>query len=159
MAPVIKTVNLSDQVTLPYVEQGDPAGMPMLFLHAIADSWRSFEPILPHLPKSVRAIALTQRGHGEASRPAADYRPHDFAADLAAFMDAVRLDAAVIVGASSGGFVARRFAIDYLQRTLGLVLLGSPATLNDKPDVLELWDSTISKLTDPIDPDFVRAFI
>jgi len=114
--------------------------------------------VLPHLPESIRAFALTQRGHGDASRPAAGYRVHDFAADLAAFMDALHLEAAVIVGGSSGGFVARRFAIDYPERVLGLVFMGSPATLRDKPDVLELWDSTISKLTDPVDPEFVRKF-
>jgi pimeloyl-ACP methyl ester carboxylesterase len=28
----------------------------------------------------------------------------------------------------------------------------------DPPDLLEAWDSTISKLTDPIDPSFVREF-
>jgi pimeloyl-ACP methyl ester carboxylesterase len=73
-------------------------------------------------------------------------------------MDALHLESAVIVGGSSGGFVARRFAIDHPKRTLGLVLLGSPFTLRDKPDVLEAWDSIISKLTDPIDPGFVREF-
>lgn len=67
------------------------------------------------------------------SRPAEGYRPHDFATDLAAFMDALQLEAAVISGGSNGGIVARRFAIDYPERTLGLVLLGSPATLRDKP--------------------------
>jgi non-heme chloroperoxidase len=154
MAPVVR----SNQVTLPYVEQGDSSGVPVVLLHAIADSWRSFERVLPRLPDSIHAFALTQRGHGDASRPAEGYRPHDFAADLAAFMDALHLEAAVIAGGSSGGFVARRFAIDHPERTLGLVLLGSPATLRDKPGVLEMWDSTVSKLTDPVDAGFVRAF-
>jgi len=146
-------------VTLPFAEQGDPSGVPVLLLHAIADSWRSFEPVLSHLPESIHAFALTQRGHGDASRPEAGYRVQDFAADLAAFMDVLQLEAAVIVGGSSGGFTARRFAVDHPEYTLGLVFVGSPATLRDKPGVLELWDSTISKLTDPVDPAFVREFV
>ena len=73
-------------------------------------------------------------------------------------MDALHLDAAVLVGGSSGGFIARRFAIDHPERTLGLVLLGSPAILRDKPGVQEMWDSTISTLKDPISPDLVREF-
>jgi len=158
MAPVIRSIQLPNQVTLPYVEQGNAAGVPVVFLHAIADSWRSFERVLPCLPDSIHAFAPTQRGHGDATRPAAGYRPHDFAADLAGFMDALDLEAAVIAGGSSGGLIARRFAIDHPDRTLGLVLLGSPASLRDKPGVLELWDSTVSTLTDPIDPRFVRAF-
>jgi non-heme chloroperoxidase len=159
MAPVLKSVRLSNQVMLPYVEQGDPSGVPLLLLHGYADSWHAFELVLPHLPKSIRAFALTQRGHGDASRPAAGYGSRDFAADLAAFMDAVHLDAAVIAGGSSGGFVARRFAIDHPERALALVLIGSPATMRDKPGVLETWDSTISKLTDPVEPGFVRGFL
>jgi pimeloyl-ACP methyl ester carboxylesterase len=74
-------------------------------------------------------------------------------------MEALHIEAAVIAGGSSGGFVARRFAIDHPERTLGLVLIGSPLTLRDKPGVLEMWDSTVSKLTDPIDPAFVREFV
>ena len=158
MAPVVKSIELPGRVKLPYVEQGDPSGVPVVLLHAIADSWRVFEPVLSKLPQSIHAFALTQRGHGDASRPAKGYQPRDFAADLEAFMDAVHLDAAVLVGGSSGGFIARRFAIDHPEHTLGLVFLGSPAILRDKPGVQEMWDSTISKLKDPISPDLVREF-
>ncbi len=63
-------------------------------------------------------------------------------------MDVLGLETAVIVGGSSGGIIARRFAIDHPNRTLGLILAGSPLTLQDKRNVLELWDSTISKLKD-----------
>jgi non-heme chloroperoxidase len=156
--PKIKSVELPGRVRLPYVEQGDPSGVPVVLLHAIADSWRSFEPVLSELPESIHAFALTQRGHGDASRPARGYHSRDFAADLVAFMDALHLEAAVVVGGSSGGFIARRFALDHPERTLGLVLLGSPAILRDKPGVLAMWDSTISELKDPISPDLVREF-
>lgn len=152
------TVELSDQVRLPYVEQGSPSGAPLVLVHAVGDSWRSFECVLSHLPESTHAFALTLRGHGDASRPESGYRSRDFAADLVGFLDALGLEAAVIAGGSSGGLVAMRFAIDHPDRTLGLVLLGSPLTLGDKPAARALWDSTISKLTDPIDPDFVRRF-
>ena len=40
-----------------------------------------------------------------------------------------RARAAVLVGASSGGYVAQRFAVDNPGRTLGLALLGSPRSL------------------------------
>ncbi len=153
------TVELSDQVRLPYVEQGSPAGTPLVLVHAVGDSWRSFERVLFHLPESIHAFALTLRGHGDAGRPESGYRSRDFAADLVGFLDALGLEAAVIAGGSSGGLVALRFAIDHPDRTLGLVLLGSPLTLGNKPGARQLWDSTFSKLTDPIDPDFVRGFV
>jgi pimeloyl-ACP methyl ester carboxylesterase len=149
---------LPNQVELPYVEQGDPTGVALLLVHAIADSWRTFERLLAHLPPSIHALALTQRGHSGASRPATGYRSSDFATDLEAFMDALEIRAAVIAGGSSGGLVAQRFALDHPVRTLGLVLLGSPLTLRGKPGMQELWDSTVSRLTDPLDPEMVREF-
>lgn len=159
MVFVIKSIELSNEIKLQYVEQGDPTSAPIIFLHALADSWRAFEPVLRYLPDSIHAFALTQRGHGDASRPAEGYRPDDFAEDLAAFMNNLDIKAAVIAGGSSGGFIARRFAIDYPERTLGLVLIGSPLNLRDKPGVKEMWESTFSRLTDPIDPSFVRKFV
>ncbi len=158
VAHFIKSAELPNKLNLPYIDRGDPSGIPLILLHGYADSWRSFELMLPHLPKSIRTIALTQRGHGDASRPPEGYRSHDFAVDLAAFMDSLQIEAAVITGGSSGGFVARRFAIKFPERPLGLVFLGSPFILRDKPGVMDLWESTISKLTDPIDQGFVREF-
>jgi non-heme chloroperoxidase len=158
MAPQATSIGLPGGLTLPYVEQGDPSGVPLLLLHAVADSWRSFELLLPHLPSSIRALVPTQRGHGEAARPDSGYRPHDFAADLATFMDELHIGRAVVAGGSSGGFIARRFAIDHPDRTYGLVFLGSPLSLRDKPGVIEMWDSTFKTLTDPIDATFVREF-
>jgi non-heme chloroperoxidase len=153
------TVELPNRVVLPYVEQGDPSAIPLLLVHAIGDSWRSFERVLDDLPASVHALAMTLRGHGEASRPASGYRAGDFSGDLEGFMDTLRLEVAVIAGGSSGGLVAQRFAIDHPDRTAGLVLLGSPLRLADKPAARELMEETISKLSDPVDPGFVRGFV
>lgn len=157
VAPLIKSITLPNRVRLQYVAQGAPAGLPVLLLHGITDSWHSYERVLPHLPQSLRAYALTQRGHGDAERPATDYRPQDFAADVAAFMDALELKQAVIVGHSMGSLVAQRFALDYPARTLGLVLIGSWRNISDNPGVQEFWE-TVSQLSDPIDPGFVREF-
>lgn len=158
MPDVIKTAELATGVRLPYVEQGEPGGVPMVLLHGFTDSWRSFEPVLPHLPERLRVFALTQRGHGDAERPATGYRTRDFAADLLAFCDALELRPAVLVGHSAGCATALRFAIDHPDRTLGIVLIGAPATYRDNPAVVEFYESAVSGLTDPIDPGFVREF-
>jgi pimeloyl-ACP methyl ester carboxylesterase len=149
---------LATGVTMPYVEQGDPSGVPLLLLHGYTDSWRFFEPLLGHLPESVHAYAVTQRGHGDAGRPPDGYRPQHFAADAVAFMDAVGLDAAVVAGQSSGGVVAQRLAVDHPGRTLGLALVGTPRDFRGLPGVVAM-SRTIAELTDPIDPGFVREFV
>lgn len=157
MATTVRSIELPNGVTLQYVEQGDPSGIPVLLLHGVTDSWHSFEPVLLHLPDALRAFALTQRGHGDASRPRAGYRYADFAADLEAFMDAVGLGSAVLVGHSMGRAVAQRFAIDHPERTLGLVLLGAFAGEAGNPVIVEL-DEIVSALADPVDEAFVREF-
>jgi pimeloyl-ACP methyl ester carboxylesterase len=153
-----KTVALATGVTLPYVEQGDPDGVPVVLLHGFTDSWRSFEAVLAHLPDSIHAFAPSQRGHGDAKRRAPGYRTYDFAADVGAFMDALGLDSAVLVGHSMGATHAQRFAIDRPARARALVLLGTFASYRDNPVIAELWQSTIALMTEPVDPVFVREF-
>jgi non-heme chloroperoxidase len=158
MSQVPSSMELTSRVRLPYVEQGDRSGVPVIFLHGITDSWRSFEPVLPHLPASIHAFALTQRGHGDADRPESGYSSQDFAADIAAFMDSQELESAIIAGHSMGSYVAQRFAIDYPERTMGVVLMGAFATARDNPVLVEFWDDVVATLEDPIDPAFVREF-
>lgn len=151
------SVKLSNGIRLPYVEQGSRSGIPVLLLHGYTDTWGSFEPVLPHLPEWVRALALTQRGHGDADRPADGYHPNDFAADAVAFMDALDLRRAVVVGHCMGSYVAQRVAMDHPERVLGLMLVGSFITLRGNPAAAELREE-VAQLADPIDPEFVRAF-
>jgi pimeloyl-ACP methyl ester carboxylesterase len=158
VTPTVRSIKLRSGLRLEYVEQGDPKGVPVLFLHGFTDSWRSFERILPHLPKSIHAFALTQRGHGDADRPETGYRTRDFAADVAGFMDALELKRAIIVGHSMGSTNALRFAIDYPERTLGLMLVATFATYRGNPVILDFWKRGVSRLTDPIDPAFAREF-
>lgn len=158
VAHTVRSATLSTGVTLNYVEQGDPAGVPVLMLHGFTDSWHSFEPVLPHLPKSIHALALTQRGHGDSARPAGGYRTRDFAADVAAFTDELDLGPVVIVGHSMGSTNALRFTIDYPDRTRGLMLVGAFASYRNNPAVMEFWEHGVSTLTDPIDVGFVHEF-
>ena len=154
---VVTSIELSTAVRLQYVEQGEPSGIPVVLLHGVTDSWRSFEPVLPHLPGTIHAVALTQRGHGDATRPSG-YRTRDFTADVAAFLDAVGLESAVLVGHSMGATNAMRFAIDHPERTSVLVLLGAFAAYRENTMLKEFWESSIAPLRDPIDPAFVREF-
>ena len=102
-APPVKSLELPGRTKLEYVEQGDPSGVPVVLLHGYSDSWRSFEPVLPHLPKSLRVFSLSQRGHGNSGRPEQGYRTEDFANDVRAFMDTLGLERAIVVGHSMGG--------------------------------------------------------
>ena len=161
---------------LPYVEQGDVTGVPVLMLHGVTDSWHSYELVLPHLPEDIRAIAVTQRGHGDAPKPERGYLIEDMARDAVELLDDLGIERAVVVGHSMGSWVTQRIAIDHPERLLGVVLAGSftgavardPAlaaelrALGDVPDpityryALEWQESTIAR---PIDAGQMDVFV
>jgi len=153
----VKFVELPNGITLEYAEQGDASGVPVIFLHGYSDSWRSFELNLPLLPSSIHAFAISQRGHGNSDKPQVQYRPKDFADDVAAFMDKMNLKKAIIVGHSMGSTNARQFVVSYPERTIGLVLMASFASFKDNPIITE-FEAVVSQLEDPVDANFITEF-
>ena len=151
-------IKLRNRIQISYCEMGSETGIPLILLHGLADSWHIYELLMPYLPESLHVYAVTQRGHGDSSCPDSGYRTVDFEGDLLLFMDALHIEKAVLLGASSGGFTARSFAVNHPERTMALVLIGSPASLRGIPIVEEIWHSHISKLTDPVSSDFVKLF-
>jgi pimeloyl-ACP methyl ester carboxylesterase len=158
VTPVPRLVKLPSGLSLSYVEQGSGQGPAIVLLHGLTDSWRSFAGVLPHLPASIRSIAVSQRGHGDSDKPDNGYRIGDFASDLAELFGCLGLASAVVVGHSSHGLVAQRFAIDYPELTDGIVLESSFATLRGNRNLRDLVATSIATLKDPIDRDFVRKF-
>ena len=151
------TARLGTGPRLHYAERGDEEGEAVVFLHAYADSWFSYARVLPLLSPSYRALAPDQRGHGDSDKPESGYVTDDFAADVVAFMDAVAVEGATLVGDSSGGLIAQRVALDYPRRVGRLVLLGSPTTLVTNETVVGAGEEILA-LEDPVPPGFVRGF-
>ena len=104
------TARLASGPQVHYAVQGDPDGEPILFLHGYTDSWFSFSRLLPLLPISYRAFAFDQRGPGDSERPDCCYAIEDLVADAMAFLDAVEVEQATVVGHSGGSFTARVMA-------------------------------------------------
>jgi non-heme chloroperoxidase len=69
--------------------------------------------VLPLLSPEYHAFALTQRGHGDSDKPECCYTVDDFAADVDAFMDALGIERATVVGASTGALFAQRAVLSY----------------------------------------------
>jgi non-heme chloroperoxidase len=153
----LTTPPLSTGVRLHYAEQGDPRGEAIIFLHGYSDSWFSFSRVLPLLSPSYHAFAITQRGHGDSDKPECCYTLDDYAADVDAFMDALGIEEATVVGHSGGSFIAQRVALDYPHRVSRFVLIGSATTLLNNEGLRELGKEMLA-LEDPVPPEFVREF-
>lgn len=142
---------------LHYAEQGPPDGeAALLLLHGYTDSWFSFSRLMPLLPPRYRIVAPDLRGHGDSERPSHGYTVADTAADVVAFLDAVGIERAAVVGHSGGSYTARRVALSYPERVTGLTLIGSAITpLNDGTRELQ---QAVHDLEDPVPDEFVREF-
>jgi pimeloyl-ACP methyl ester carboxylesterase len=123
------------------------------------DSWRSYQPVLDLVPDSIRAVAVSQRGHGESDKPETGYGVEDFAADVVSVLDALAIERAVLAGHSGSCLVARRVALDHPSRVAGLILEASPTTLRDDAHLLRSVESLLSELDDPISPELARSLV
>jgi non-heme chloroperoxidase len=151
------TAHLSTGVRLHYAEQGHPTGEALIFLHGYSDSWFSFSRVLLWLSPSYHAFALTERGHGDSDKPECCYTLDDFAADVDAFMDALGIDQATLVGHSGGTLIAARVALSYPQRVSRLVLIGAAIMGANNETMLGLGEE-VRTLEDPVPPEFAREF-
>jgi pimeloyl-ACP methyl ester carboxylesterase len=143
---------------LPYVEHGDPDGVPVVMLHGVTDSWRSFEHVLPHLPDEIRAISVTQRGHGDAPKPDGGYTIPQLAEDVVELMDDLGIERGLVVGHSMGGWVAQRLAIDHPDRLIGVVLAASFArSVRDVPELAAFCEE-MAMVQDPLQDELAREF-
>jgi non-heme chloroperoxidase len=68
-------VEVRSGLRMPYLEQGDPSGVPLVLVHAVGDSQRIFGGLLDLLPRTIHAFAPTLPGHGDASRPPSGSSP------------------------------------------------------------------------------------
>jgi pimeloyl-ACP methyl ester carboxylesterase len=149
-------VNLTTGPTLHFVEQGPADGQPVVMLHGYSDSSFSWSRIAPLLPHDLHLFMVDQRGHGESSKDQPQHRVADFAADVVAFLDAMRIGRATLVGHSLGSMVAQKVAIGHPERVQGLVLIGA-FTRGSNPATDSLV-AEVRGLADPVDAVFVRAF-
>lgn len=157
-----------------YREAGPEGGPPLILLHGLGDTSRSWALLLPELAKRNRLYTLDQRGHGETEAPACCYALPDLAYDVVTFMDAMKIERAAIAGHSMGSFIGQHLATAYPSRVSRLVLLGSADTTVGTEFVDWLWGKTMtfdagvtSAFVDewqsnptPVSPDFLaKVFI
>src|SRR3954462_6005226 len=111
-----------DEVSLHWTEAG--AGRPIVLLHELNDSHRTWRDIWPLLPGR-RVLMLDLPGHGMSSRPDAPYTLDWNATQVARWMEHLDLRDADVVGHSYGGGVAQWLLLKCRSRIRRLGLLAS----------------------------------
>ncbi len=104
----------------------------ILCLHGLVDGLEIWEGLARRLAGYGQVIRFDQRAHGDSDAPSGPYRREDLAADVAAILDRLELERALLVGHSMGGIVAMCAALAYPERIAGLVLLGTASECSEK---------------------------
>jgi haloalkane dehalogenase len=107
--------------TMAYREAGE--GTPIVFLHGNPTSSYLWRDVMPRLGAPGRCIAPDLIGMGESGKPEIAYRFSDHARYLEAFLGALGIDEAVLVGHDWGGVLALDRAARHPGSVLGIALL------------------------------------
>ncbi|KJF24592.1 alpha/beta hydrolase [Rhodococcus sp. ACPA4] len=122
-----KWIETADGELTHYHELGE--GTPILFLHgsgtgvtAAANWWLN----LPVLSEQGRCIAIDSIGYGQSVvAPNTEYGIKEWVRHAVRVLDALGIEKTWIVGNSLGGWLAFQFAIDFPERLLGIVSMGT----------------------------------
>jgi pimeloyl-ACP methyl ester carboxylesterase len=95
-------VNNGD-VVLHVETAGDAAAPPLLLMHGITSSGRTWEWFVPTLAARYRVLNLDFRGHGKSGRAPDDYQPQAFVTDAIAVLEELSDGPAILIGHSLGG--------------------------------------------------------
>lgn len=126
-------------IDMAYIEVGPKDGKPVLLIHGLTDSVRSWSLAMEDLHKidpDLRIIAIDLRGHGQSSMPDAKacapdpeacYRMSDLAGDVVAFMKAKGIAKADMAGHSMGSFVVQEIALTHPEMVGHAILVATGA--------------------------------
>jgi pimeloyl-ACP methyl ester carboxylesterase len=124
-AGVIVAANGTDMHLVRIPAGADADLPPIVFLHGASGNLHDAMTIhADRLRGRADLVFVDRPGHGWSSRgPAANALPDGQAATLAAMLDELGIEKAIIVGHSFGGAIAASFALNHPDKTVGTVFL------------------------------------
>lgn len=141
------------------VPAGSGGDIPTLvFSNSLGTDFRVWDSLVPRLRgltgKPLRIVRYDKRGHGLSEAPADPYVMSDHVGDLAALLDHLQIERAIVCGLSVGGIIAQGLTALHPERVTGLVLsdtahkIGTAAMWNDR--IGQIRAGGIEALAEPI---------
>lgn len=138
-----------------YFRDSGGDGPAIVFSHGLLMDHEMFGPQLHQFRHGWRCITWDERGHGQTANDHIEpFTYYDSADDLAALLDHLGVERAVLVGMSQGGYLSLRCALTHPEKVRALVLIDSQAQLEDSEktagyaQMMDVWAA--QGLPDPI---------
>jgi pimeloyl-ACP methyl ester carboxylesterase len=130
-----------DGVRIHYEDNG--SGDPVLITHGYASSTRAWDGQAKTLGKQYRIVTWDMRGHADTDSPDAQEQYSEAATveDMAAILDHLGIEKAVISGLSLGGYMSLAFYLAHPERVRALMLFDTGPGYNN-PKGREGWNET-----------------
>ena len=153
-----------------HLEDLGPAEWPALvFSNSLGTDFRIWDEVVAPLAERFRIVRYDKRGHGLSEVGETPYRISDHVADLAALLDELAIEQAVVCGLSVGGLIAQGLYASRPELVSGLILsdtahkIGTAELWNGRIDaieqggiasiaeaILERWFSKALRANDPV---------
>ncbi|MGH9667073.1 MAG: alpha/beta fold hydrolase, partial [Bryobacteraceae bacterium] len=121
-------------VRLQYLDWGG-SGEALLFLTCLGGTAGDFQPLATHFTDSFHAFGLTRRGQGKSEKPETGYDTATLTQDIVAFLDAMNISRATLVGYSLAGDELTELAGAHPQRVAKLIYLDAAYDLAENAEL------------------------
>jgi pimeloyl-ACP methyl ester carboxylesterase len=137
---------------LAYLDVGE--GRPVIVIHGFGGSMWQWEHQQVPLSREFRLLTPDLIGSGLSAKPDIEYRPDEMLDYFVAFMDALNIQRAALVGNSMGAGLAIGMALEHPDRVSKLVLIdGFPANVRER-----LTSPSIQRALDTPAPSWLASF-
>jgi pimeloyl-ACP methyl ester carboxylesterase len=128
-----------DGVSIHYEVHG--SGPPLILTHGYSSTSGMWQGQIAALSKNHKLVLWDMRGHGQSDYPAdpAAYSEALTVADIAALLDAVGADKAIVGGLSLGGYMSLAFYRAHPERVRALLIIDTGPGFK-KDDAREAWN-------------------
>ena len=123
-----------DGVGLHLELKGPEDGAPVLFLHGVGSSGRTWEWVSDEVTRGLRVVRVDLRGHGRSDHAPGTYVVSRYGADVVAVLRSVASRPVVAVGNSLGGVIAWWFAQNHPELVTAALLEDPPLLAGETPE-------------------------
>ncbi|MFC3093888.1 pimeloyl-[acyl-carrier protein] methyl ester esterase [Alteromonas sediminis] len=141
---------MQDSITsMPLKTRTEGMGLDLFLLHGWGTNSKAFDAFIPHLRQHYRITTIDLPGFGENyNNLPADYTLDSICEQLASVIE----NKGIMIGWSLGGLIAQQFALNYPDKTLGLIGIATTPYFMQKagwpgikPEVMSLFTTQLTK--------------